>query len=76
MNVHDCGAPLSRRMIRVGRGLVVELENTHPIKSLSQLHVEVVTFRQDWQDGKPTVRNVFGDVPSRELRITPLPSSR
>lgn len=63
MNIHDCGAPLSRRMVRVGRDLALELENTHATEALSEIHVEVA-FRHDWQSGKPTVRIVFDDIAS------------
>ena len=63
MNIHDCGAPISRQMIKIDRAWFLELENTSA-ETLSELHIGEVPFREDWADGKPTIRIAFENVPS------------
>jgi len=59
MSIHDCGAPLSRRIVKVDRAWALELENTSATDTLSELHAVEVSFREDWQDGPSTVRITF-----------------
>jgi hypothetical protein len=70
MAIHDCDAPLRRRLTKIDRAWFMQLENTSATDTLTNLHVVHVYFREGEAEGVPTVRIEFEDVPTLASQTT------
>jgi hypothetical protein len=77
MSMHDCGAPLSRRIVKTGGAWELELRNNHETETVYNVHVVSIFFRDDGNDGKPNIQITFDtNIAAIAPRETAIPEHR